>query len=115
MEKLDDPFDDLGDDYDNHVLLYYGCDLTAAGIFEPHIDPCLLCDPLPADVDPALILTDETLSWGRTVHVVCCGNCGARGPWADNESAALDLWNAAYKRHARLAARGRTMMPDILT
>jgi hypothetical protein len=95
----DDPFGDLGDEYSNHVLLYYGCDLAAAGIWEHDIAPCLLCAPLPPDRDPAVILTDETLHWGRHIHFVCCGNCGTRGPWADSESQALALWNAAHKRH----------------
>lgn len=95
----DDPFGDLGDEYSNHVLLYYGCDLAAAGIWEHDIAPCLLCAPLPPDRDPAVILTDETLHWGRHIHFVCCGNCGTRGPWADSESQALALWNAAHERH----------------
>lgn len=95
----DDPFGDLGDEYSNHVLLYYGCDLAAAGIWEHDIAPCLLCAPLPPDRDPAVSLTDETLHWGRHIHFVCCGNCGTRGPWADSESQALALWNAAHERH----------------
>ena len=82
-----------------HVLLYRGFDLSAAGIWEHAIAPCLLCAPLPADRDPALILTDETLHWGRLIHVVACGNCGTRGPWANSESQALALWNAAHERH----------------
>jgi hypothetical protein len=40
-----------------------------------------------------------TLHWGRLIHLVCCGNCGTRGPWADSESQALALWNKAHKRH----------------
>jgi len=95
----DDPFGDMGCEYSNHVLLYYGCDLAAAGIWEHDIAPCLLCAPLPPDRDPAVILTDETLHWGRHIHFVCCGNCGTRGPWADSESQALALWNEAHKRH----------------
>lgn len=95
----DDPFGDLGDEYSNHVLLYYGADLSAAGIWEHDISPCLLCAPLPPNRDPAVILTDETLHWGRHIHFVCCGNCGTRGPWADSESQALALWNAAHERH----------------
>lgn len=95
-----DWLDDLGQDVDpcySHVFLYRGYDLTAAGIWEHDIAPCLLCAPLPDDRDPALIVTDETLHWGRLIHYVCCGICGTRGPWADTESAALAKWNAAYK------------------
>jgi len=25
--------------------------------------------------------------------IVVCGDCGARGPWGDNETDAMDLWN----------------------
>ena len=95
----DDPFGDMGDEYSSHVLLYYGCDLAAAGIWEHDIAPCLLCAPLPPDREPVVILTDETLHWGRHIHFVCCGNCGTRGPWADTESQALALWNGAHERH----------------
>lgn len=87
-----------------HVLLYRGFDLSAAGIWEHDIAPCLLCAPLAAGRDPALILTDETLHWGRLIHVVACGNCGTRGPWGDSESQALALWNAAHERLNRGAA-----------
>ncbi len=82
----------------SHVFLYRGFDLTAAGIWEHDIAPCLLCDPLPPDWEPALCLTDETLHWGRLIHFVHCGSCGTRGPWADSESQALALWNAAHMR-----------------
>jgi hypothetical protein len=100
----DDSLDwlDLDPDEDrmySHVFLYRGYDLTAAGIWQPEIAPCLLCAPLPPSSDPALILTDETLHWGRLIHFVCCGNCGTRGPWAARESDALALWNAAHARH----------------
>lgn len=94
----EDPFGDLGDVHTSHVLLYHGCDLAAAGIWVHEIAPCLLCAPLPDGRDPALILTDETLHWGRLIHYVCCGNCGTRGPWANSESQALALWNAAHQR-----------------
>jgi len=100
----DDSLDWLGDlepghdPFCSHVFLYRGYDLTAAGIWEHDIAPCLLCKPLSADRDPALILTDESLHWGRLIHFVHCGNCGTRGPWADSESRALALWNAACRR-----------------
>lgn len=97
-----DWLDDLEPGHDpcySHVFLYRGYDLAAAGIWEHDIAPCLLCAPPPPDRDPAVILTDETLHWGRLIHFVCCGNCGTRGPWADSESQALALWNAAHKRH----------------
>ena len=91
------------------MFLYRGYDLSAAGIWEHEIAPCLLCAPLPPDRDPAVILTDETLHWGRLIHFVCCGNCGTRGPWADSESQALALWNEAHKRHnADLSGRTRS-------
>jgi len=97
-----DWFDDFWtshDQYYSHVFLYRGYDLTAAGIWEHEIAPCLMCAPLQDGQDPAVILTDETLHWGRLIHLVCCGNCGTRGPWADSQSHALALWNAAYERH----------------
>jgi hypothetical protein len=83
----------------SHVLLFRGFDLSAAGIWEHDIAPCLLCAPLAADSDSALILTDETLHSGRLIHFVCCGNCGTRGPWASSESSALAQWNAAHRQH----------------
>ena len=98
LDWLDDLDPGLDPCY-SHVFLYRGYDLSAAGIWEHDIAPCLLCAPLPADRDPAVILTDETLHWGRLIHFVCCGNCGTRGPWADSESSALAQWNAAHKRH----------------
>lgn len=95
------PFEDRGAEYSHHVLLYHGCDLSAAGIWVHDIAPCLLCSPLPEGRDPALILTQETLSWGRVIHYVCCGNCGTRGPWGDTESRGLALWNGAHQRWTR--------------
>ena len=94
----DDPLGDLGDEFSNHVLLYHGCDLAAYGIWHHDIEPCLFCAPLPPEREPALLLTDETLQAGRVIHFVCCGNCGARGPWGDRESQALQLWNATTRR-----------------
>lgn len=98
LDWLDDLEPGAGPCY-SHVFLYRGYDLSACGIWEHDIAPCLLCAPLPPDRELAVILTDETLHWGRLIHFVCCGNCGTRGPWADSESQALALWNAAHKRH----------------
>lgn len=103
--RVKDWLEDFETDLDlhnNHVLLYRGYDLTAAGQWQYDIAPCLLCPRPPAeDDDPALILTDETLHWGRLIHLVCCGTCGTRGPWASSESQALALWNAAHERGSR--------------
>jgi hypothetical protein len=96
---------DWFEDYPNmdrctaHLLAYLGHDLTASGVFHHEIAPCLLCTPREEDQDPVVILTEETLTWGRVIHFVCCGSCGTRGPWAKTESAALALWNDAHKRH----------------
>lgn len=84
--------------HDSHVLMYFGADLAAAGIFEYDIAPCLLCPPTSPDEGPGVILTDEILPWGKMIHLVACGHCGTRGPWGKSESHALELWNAAYKR-----------------
>lgn len=104
----DDPFGDMGDEYTNHVLLYYGCDLSAAGIWDLDIAPCLLCAPISPDREPALMVTEEALHWGKHIHFVCCGNCGTRGPWGDSESQALALWNAAHERNKVALAPART-------
>ena len=109
-----DWLDDLEPGHDpcySHVFLYHGYDLSAAGIWEHDISPCLLCAPLPPGRDPAVILTDEKLHWGRLIHFVCCGNCGTRGPWADSESQALALWNEAHKRH-NVRAEAPTPAPE---
>ena len=50
-----DWMDDLEPGHDpcySHVFLYRGYDLTAAGIWEHDIAPCLLCAPLPPDRPP---------------------------------------------------------------
>lgn len=78
----------------SHVMLYQGYDLSAAGIWQPEFSPCSFCDPTPSPQEPALLLTDERLPSKRLVHFVCCGNCGARGPWGNSESQGLALWNA---------------------
>lgn len=98
----DDPDEDQ---CTSHVLLYHGYDLSAASIWQHDIAPCLLCAPLPAGREPVLCLTEETLHWGRLIHFVCCGNCGTRGPWADKESQALALWNAAHLQRTTKAGR----------
>lgn len=85
------------DHHCSHVLLYRGFDLSAAGIWSHQIAPCLYCGNRRRPEEPALILTDEVLSWGRQVHFVCCGDCGTRGPWAGSESQALALWNRAAR------------------
>lgn len=84
---------------DSHVLLWYGYDLTAAGILQNDIAPCLFCPPtLRREDDPVVCITEETLHWGKRILFVSCGQCGTRGPWARTESEALAWWNNAYQR-----------------
>lgn len=112
----ENPFDWMAPDGDtdhctSHVLLYHGFDLAAAGVWQHEFASCLLCEGSPPPDDPALILTDEVLHWGRRIHFVACGVCGTRGPWAERESDALLLWNAAHQRHIKdhaARAAGRT-------
>lgn len=109
MNAADD-FDDIfgegpSADCYSHVLRYYGFDLAAGGVWVHDFAACPFCFPLPPSEEPALILTDEVLHWGRRIHFVCCGNCGTRGPWANTESSALALWNAATELCALRSTR----------
>lgn len=101
---FDDIFgsDEHVDHFTSHVLLYRGFDLTASGIDNPDVFPCLLCRPRHHDDEPSEgcppMLTEEVLIWGNQIHFVCCGQCGTRGPWGKTESDALSRWNNAFNR-----------------
>ena len=98
----------LDNGHTSHVLLYYGYDLAAAGIWEHDIAPCFFCKSMNPERRQDLILTDETLRHGLNIHFVCCSGCGTRGPWADKESQALAQWNAAYEWRTYGTQRSRT-------
>lgn len=82
--------------HDAHVWLFYGHDLFAAGIRDYIIAPCPFHESTWSPENVGCILTDEDLGWRHIFNVVC-GCCGARGPWGNTESAALEKWNGRVK------------------
>lgn len=91
MEDDDLLFALLGDGvqlHDAHVVLWYGFDLTAAGIEDHDIAACPFCKP--SCLKPGLMHEDVE---GWPVKYVMCYACGARGPSAAKESFALRDWN----------------------
>lgn len=54
------------------------------------IDPCPFC----GNDDPMWDSDEDTKMPGNpTYYWLCCGDCGAAGPNADNHQDAADLWN----------------------
>ncbi len=93
--------------HDGHVMAYYGVDITAFDpLFQPTLASCPFCAGSSIDRD-ALILdefiqesisNDKFLLRGKKmIHLVACGSCGARGPWAEKESLAISFWNEKCK------------------
>lgn len=50
--------------------------------------------------EDALIVFEDELPHGsgEFKHLICCGSCGARGPWAPTAIGAATLWNAGKSR-----------------
>lgn len=97
IEQTDDGLDDIFGAlqpalHDSHVWLFHGFDLTASTILDYQIAPCPFVKNPVANGNEVCILTHEDLGW-RQIFIVCCGDCGARGPWGKTESEALELWN----------------------
>ncbi len=49
--------------------------------------------------DALIVFQDELPERsGQIKSLVCCGSCGARGPWASNDQEAAALWNRGKSR-----------------
>jgi hypothetical protein len=76
--------------FDGHVWLYYGFDLSAAGI-EGEVADCPFCVAAGRHSDCTGLDADQVD--GCWIKFVSCGNCGTHGPWGRTESEALSQWN----------------------
>lgn len=90
--------------HDNHVLLYLGFDLSAAGVYHHLIANCPFCKNRRLE-DCCLLLTEELL-FDRWIKFVACGDCGVRGPWGRTESEGLRLWNALAHQEKEAGTNG---------
>ena len=79
--------------HDAHVLLFYGFDRSAAGLWHADVARCPFCAPREGMIEPC-VTSEEVWNGPHTIHFIVCGGCGTRGPWASTESEAIARWEA---------------------
>lgn len=74
------------------------------------VGPCPFCGPgLSAfwHSDPNCVIVSDVLlpdgHFRAGAMSVACGNCGARGPWGEDEIEAVQMWNVATRTETTLS------------
>jgi hypothetical protein len=62
------------------------------------INPPLIVDE--TDIPHLMVASGPIHKGQRTIFVVICGDCGAMGPWGENERHAVQLWNRHTQKKA---------------